>query len=221
MWKNVERETLNVARLFRLCLLRVVVLLRRHVDGILARHGVLETPDGLAQAGTDISEAVRAEDQDTITRITPSSGNPKPNMPLLLAEQTASAQPQPVTSTGMRQWNLSNIRRSYHVAVTRIASPTARALSIEKACRSHQRANVCPRPSAPLLPRSPAPPHVYGTRSSPWRRVIRILSRYSRKGMAYFRETPKRSFRAATLMEGRLRKCSRTRSAGPGGYPCG
>jgi hypothetical protein len=51
----------------------------------------------------------------TITRITPSSGNPKPNIPLLLAEQTASAQPQPVTSTDMRQRNLPNARYYYHV----------------------------------------------------------------------------------------------------------
>jgi hypothetical protein len=63
------------------------------------------------------------------------------------------------------------------------------------------------RPLAPLsLPLSHpgtfSPYHLYGTRSSPCRRVIRASSRCSRNGMAYFRETPKRSFIVPTLMLG-------------------
>jgi len=39
------------------------ILLRRDVNGILACHGVLEPTDGLPEAAADVSEAIRAEDQ--------------------------------------------------------------------------------------------------------------------------------------------------------------
>src|SRR5574341_186739 len=71
--------------------------------------------------------------------------------------------------------------------------------------RQHACHRMPPQDACHLTPPCHSP-QVYGTRSSPCRRVIRTSSRCSRNGMAYFRETPKRSFIVPTLMRGCDRK---------------
>jgi hypothetical protein len=81
-------------------------------------------------------------------------------------------------------------------------APRAFPFPLAACCQLPAASCPFPLPSAlcalPYAPRA----YLYGTRSSPWRRVIRIESRYSRYGMAYFRETPNNSFIVPTLMFG-------------------